>query len=400
MSSSSHLSVVLDLSPSQWHLSSLSDTTSSPPCSLSLPAFLSQLIVFLNAHMASQHENSLAVFGAFPGKRHVCDSLVMLYASSDAVEHATPITVDANSYPPFKLLDTSLVQAIAAELDALSTSHADPSPLAPALVGALTKALCYVNRVSFSPSSTTTTTAQPSRDGQSPQSDVTDPRILILSVSPDLSTSYIPIMNAIFSAQKLVRYDPLSLLTLIFQLHPQKVTIDACQIYGAETVFLQQAAHLTGGSYLHLERRDALLQYLLMTFLSPPSIRKVLAVPTQDRIDFRAACFCHKNIVDIGFVCSVCLSIFCKPVPVCSTCRTKFPYKTVQRLKALGAPMAANAESARPSPSATPQPGTPLPDVISRSRTTSGVLPPGHPARNGGGLPSMARSASAFNPSS
>lgn len=306
----------------------------------------------------------------------------MLYASSDAVEHATPITVDANSYPPFKLLDTSLVQAIAAELDALSTSHADPSPLAPALVGALTKALCYVNRVSFSPSSTTTTAAQPSRDGQSPQSDVTDPRILILSVSPDLSTSYIPIMNAIFSAQKL------------------KVTIDACQIYGAETVFLQQAAHLTGGSYLHLERRDALLQYLLMTFLSPPSIRKVLAVPTQDRIDFRAACFCHKNIVDIGFVCSVCLSIFCKPVPVCSTCRTKFPYKTVQRLKALGAPMAANAESARPSPSATPQPGTPIPDVISRSRTTSGILPPGHPARNGGGLPSMARSASAFNPSS
>ena len=31
-------------------------------------------------------------------------------------------------------------------------------------------------------------------------------------------------------------------------------------------------------------------------------------MPTQDKIDFRAACFCHKNIVDIGFVCSVCLS--------------------------------------------------------------------------------------------
>ena len=45
-----------------------------------------------------------------------------------------------------------------------------------------------------------------------------------------------------------------------------------------------------------------------MTFLPPPSLRKVLAVPTQDRIDFRAACFCHKNIVDVGFVCSVCLS--------------------------------------------------------------------------------------------
>ena len=31
-----------------------------------------------------------------------------------------------------------------------------------------------------------------------------EPRIVILSVSPDLSTSYIPLMNSIFSAQKLV----------------------------------------------------------------------------------------------------------------------------------------------------------------------------------------------------
>jgi transcription initiation factor TFIIH subunit 3 len=92
-------------------------------------------------------------------------------------------------------------------------------------------------------------------------------------------------------------------------------------------VFLQQAAHLTNGSYIYLERRDALLQNLIvisfrnllhavvhqvslpqMSFLSPPSIRKILAVPKQDKIDFRAACFCHKNIVDVGFVCSVCLS--------------------------------------------------------------------------------------------
>ncbi|KAI6106106.1 transcription factor Tfb4-domain-containing protein [Pisolithus croceorrhizus] len=86
-------------------------------------------------------------------------------------------------------------------------------------------------------------------------------------------------MNAIFSAQKL------------------KVTIDVCKIYGPDTIFLQQAAHLTNGSYIYLERRDALLQYLIMSFLPPPLVRKVLAVPRQDKIDFRAACFCHKNIV-------------------------------------------------------------------------------------------------------
>jgi hypothetical protein len=44
----------------------------------------------------------------------------------------------------------------------------------------------------------------------------------------------------------------------------KKATIDVCQIYGPNTVFLQQAAHLTGGSYIFLERRDALLQYLIV----------------------------------------------------------------------------------------------------------------------------------------
>lgn len=109
--------------------------------------------------------------------------------------------------------------------------------------------------------------------------------------------------------------------------------IDVCKIYGPDTVFLQQASHLTGGSYIYLERRDALLQYLIvrpviavyhvrpsfilslkMSFLPSPAIRKTMTVPTQTKIDFRAACFCHKNIVDIGFVCSVCLSS--KPVYV------------------------------------------------------------------------------------
>lgn len=28
----------------------------------------------------------------------------------------------------------------------------------------------------------------------------------------------------------------------------------------------------------------------------------------ETEIDFKAACFCHKDIINIGFVCSVCLS--------------------------------------------------------------------------------------------
>jgi len=279
----------------QWHLSG--QTTNAHP--LSLSSFLSQLLAFLNAHIACKDENTLAVFGAFPGKS------VMLYSSTDAISESSIGPADANTYRPFKVVNSTVIDSIFKQVDELEDSD-EESPLG--LVGALTKALCYINRTMNAPSNPT---------GRSDEgTSLPDPRILIVSVSPDQPSAYIPIMNSIFSAQKL------------------KITIDVCKIYGTESVFLQQAAHLTGGSYILLERSDALLQYLTMSFLPPPSIRQLVSVPTQDKIDFRAACFCHKNIVDIGFVCSVCLSIFCQPVPVCSTCRTKFPIKTLQRLNA------------------------------------------------------------------
>ena len=63
----------------------------------------------------------------------------------------------------------------------------------------------------------------------------------------------------------------------------QKVTIDACQVFGPDTVFLQQAAHLTGGAYLYLERRDALLQYLIVS-PSIPNSPSILIYPFQDDV--------------------------------------------------------------------------------------------------------------------
>jgi hypothetical protein len=64
-SSSSHLSLIIDLSPSQWHLSA----QSTNPHPLPFQTFLSHVLTFLNSHIAAKHENTLAVFGALPGKR-------------------------------------------------------------------------------------------------------------------------------------------------------------------------------------------------------------------------------------------------------------------------------------------------------------------------------------------
>lgn len=71
-------------------------------------------------------------------------------------------------------------------------------------------------------------------------------------------------MNSIFSAQKLVRRLALDRIRLLTAHVWQKVTIDVCKLFGADSVFLQQAAHLTGGSYIQVERPDSLLQYLMV----------------------------------------------------------------------------------------------------------------------------------------
>lgn len=67
MEPASHMSVILDLSPTQWHLSSLPKNEYP----LSFRSFLAQTLAFLNSHLAFKHENTLAVYGALPGKRCV-----------------------------------------------------------------------------------------------------------------------------------------------------------------------------------------------------------------------------------------------------------------------------------------------------------------------------------------
>ncbi|KIO32241.1 hypothetical protein M407DRAFT_66889 [Tulasnella calospora MUT 4182] len=310
-----HLTLIVDLNPLQWELSS----QASNDTPLSLSQFLAQLMIFINAHLAARDDNTLAVIGALPGYS------VMLYSTDDSPpDDEAPARHQANSFQPFRMVDGRIASRIQEEMEKSTDLDGKTDR---GLVGAITKALCHINRVNLL--SVALTNNPESTSAMAPPSSQS-PRMLILSISPDASTSYIPLMNSIFAAQKL------------------KVKIDVCKIFGSDTVFLQQAAYLTGGSYLVLERRDALLQYLSMCFLPPASLRKVLATPSQDKVDFRAACFCHKKVVDIGCVCSVCLSIFCYPITrtSCSTCGTRFPLQTLKRLGYIRQPAAqANGRS-------------------------------------------------------
>lgn len=67
-----------------------------------------------------------------------------------------------------------------------------------------------------------------------------------------------------------------------------------------------------------------LLQSLILMYQPDISVRKRLNAPPPDTVDYRAACFCHRTLVDMGNVCSNCLSVYCKAVPLCSTCNVIF----------------------------------------------------------------------------
>ncbi|KAG8011988.1 General transcription factor IIH subunit 3, partial [Nibea albiflora] len=110
------------------------------------------------------------------------------------------------------------------------------------------------------------------------------------------------------------------------------ILIDAC-VLDSDSGLLQQACDITGGLYLKIPHKLALAQYLLWVFLPDSEQRSQLVLPPPAHVDYRAACFCHRNLIEIGYVCSVCLSIFCNFSPICTTCETAFKIQLPQMVK-------------------------------------------------------------------
>jgi transcription initiation factor TFIIH subunit 3 len=218
------------------------------------------------------------------------DDIVM--SDGNAGKQAS-ISNNANKYRPFTLIEEDILTSLR-ELMSTTTEHDVSSTSSTQMAGALTLALSYINKATIIYSD-----AGPSADAK-PTSDATDvsgqdaptglqTRIFVLSVSGDLAHQYIPVMNTTFAAQRL------------------RIPIDILKLAG-DTVFLQQASDATKGIYMQPRNPQGLLQYLMMAFLPDQKARAHLVAPTQEVVDFRAACFCHRDVVDVGYVCSICLS--------------------------------------------------------------------------------------------
>ncbi|PRW60988.1 general transcription factor IIH subunit 3 [Chlorella sorokiniana] len=309
---SSLLAVLLDVSPTGLaHLAAIPG--------LGLQSLLEQLLTFLNAFTLLSDANRLAVFTAGAGGCQLafcspsCQPAPLMAAAGGHVA--------ADPWPPSAAILSGLQRVVQQAAAAAEVAGVQPGAAAAAaaaaaahggggscqLSSALSRVLCFIHSMQRRAAAAQGSLLGGSGGGAPPAAERLQPaRLLCLTAAPDVPSQYIGVMNAIFSAQR------------------SGILIDACQLGAGHSSFLQQAAYLTGGTYLKPARPQALTQYLNSVFAADARSRRYLRLPGTARVDFRASCFCHKRPIDLGFVCSACLSIFCQQLPACTTCGTEF----------------------------------------------------------------------------
>ncbi|XP_025089262.1 general transcription factor IIH subunit 3-like isoform X2 [Pomacea canaliculata] len=264
---SSLLVLVIDVNPVWW-----GQRTEIEDNQLQLCECVDTALVFANSHLMLSHMNKLAVIATHTDRSHFLYPSRKKDISSEGGGDAMATTSAKHDgkYEVFSQVD----EVVRREIKYLISQNLE-GEVAPdcIIAGALCMALCYIN----------------SLEKECPMGEKLSSRILVLKGAEDNPSQYMNFMNAVFTAQK------------------QNVVIDACVLEN-DSGLLQQACDITGGIYLKVPQEAGLLQYLQWLFLTDPSTRGKLTLPPRAQVDYRAACFCHRTLIDVGYVCSVCLS--------------------------------------------------------------------------------------------
>ncbi|XP_033828687.1 general transcription factor IIH subunit 3 [Periophthalmus magnuspinnatus] len=281
------LVIVVDVNPIWWGQQAQRDTE------FTLSKCIDAVMVLGNSHMAMSRTNKLCIIASHCQDSHFlypCKS----WRGGDGRDEDTSSSGDGK-YELLSVANNLMADEIRS---VMLKSKVKGNSTDTMLAGSLAKALCYINRMS-----------KDLEVGQEIKS-----KILVIKAADDCALQYMNFMNVIFAAQK------------------QNILIDAC-VLDADSGLLQQACDITGGLYLKIPQKVALAQYLLWVFLPDSEQRSQLMLPPPAHVDYRAACFCHRNLIEIGYVCSVCLSIFCNFSPICTTCETAFKIQLPQMVK-------------------------------------------------------------------
>lgn len=245
-----------------------------------LTDIVASVALFINASILLHQDNHIAIVIGFPD-----GSSELVYTSS---KHNISI---------HKSLESSVEKAFTIFLAILqeyqdSTTNSIKEPL---LNRPLSMGLCYINRI-----------IKKTALGE------TGIQKRILAITPKAP-----------SPKEMVQ-----LTKITFAAAKSDVSIDVLDLSLTGSTLLVQLANETGGIFLQPNYIDAesISQYLFSLYLPDMRTRKLLAPPNQPSLDLRAPCFCHGDrLVDIGWTCSVCLSVFCldKKSNRCQTCSSR-----------------------------------------------------------------------------
>lgn len=310
------LTVVLELTPAQWHALEAA----------SVQEVVQALLVFLNAHLALNNANQVAMIVASPlGARFLYPDMLRRFEDATVAPYVNP-----GMYRQFRVVDETIVGGVEGELAKMKDISAEKMAKS-TLAGAMSLALTYTNRLlHFDQSISTTTASALSTTGSSAtassgsgsstteaRSVTMDARILVVTPGDSFDSNYIAMMNAIFALQKM------------------KVPIDVAKLGPSEAPYLQQAADTTSGIYLRVSEPKGLVQLLCTAFFVEPSLRNVVILPTNTDVNYKASCFVSGKPIDIGYVCLVCLCIM-HEVPAtdaCPACGLEFDKTLLEQMR-------------------------------------------------------------------
>lgn len=256
------LVIVLDLNPYEWGKRKLS-ARQQERHQLTLTEFLNQILIFINAYLLGKHSHKLAIVGTYLNKNAflypVASAMIAQpEAKKDDKKKKKKKKGEGNPNSKFveeyfmkehqyhQVHEMMLSQIKNLTQNATDTTEANGTAgvtkRGSSIAGALSLALCYVNRM----------------EKDKPLGTKLEPRLLVFQVSTDVSAQYISVMNAIFSAQRMVRHNDCKNHII------QGATIDACILSTEDSAFMQQAAYITEGVYMKPLSQEGLLQYLLV----------------------------------------------------------------------------------------------------------------------------------------
>ncbi|XP_064095347.1 general transcription factor IIH subunit 3-like isoform X1 [Macrobrachium nipponense] len=239
-------------------------------------SYFNAVISFANIHLAFNRMNRVAIVAA----NHLETRFLYPQTTGEKVDRQKDGRLEYLNHVD-ESIEEELKQMLSRDHNARQTESL--------LSGAICRGLLYIKRL----------------ESEEAISRRINARLLVIKYSSDTGSQYLNYINTYLSAQKI------------------GAAVDVCVI-GSDCGLLQQGADISGGYYYCLQEISELLQTLIMMYQPDIATRKKLNAPPPESVDYRAACFCHHTLVDMGNVCSNCLSVYCRAVPLCSTCDVIF----------------------------------------------------------------------------